>query len=298
MSRLFASSCAPALLVWALLAPGPARGDEQAAESPSPCDRLAPADLHRICSSGQLRVARYGGERPPFFTRQGGGIRSDTRVWVGFDVDLAHDIAKRLGVRYRMVPARSFNHVVDLVATGAADVGLSKLSITLDRAQRVRFSKPYMTVYQTLLVNRLSAPKQEDPFEFLNRAGARIGALAGSSYIGYAGHEFPSAQIAPYDDFDSMMDDVVGGRLDAAFVDSARANTWRQENPQLLIRVRAFIAHDRRDSLALAVNWADTHLLAWLNLYLDSIRDDGWADALYRKWFTSLRAAVKTGGGL
>ena len=293
MSKLMASSCALAILAAVLLVPA-AHGQEAGTAA---CDHLPPPDLRRICESGRLRVARYGGERPPFFARQGGGIRSDTLVWVGFDVDLARDIAKRLGVRERTVLADSFDDVVEKVASGAADLGISKLSITLDRAQRVRFSKPYMTVYQTLLINRLSAPKQQDPFDFLNRPSARIGALDGSSYIRFAAREFPAAVVVPYQDFPRMMDDVTANRLDAAFVDSARANTWRQENPQKLIQVRAFIARDRKDQLAFAVPSDATHLLAWLNLYLDSIRDDGSAQALYDRWFAAHRGGVDTGSG-
>ena len=49
--------------------------------SAAPCDRLPPTDLRRICTSGKLVVARYEGERPPFF------FRSKTGEWAGFDVD-------------------------------------------------------------------------------------------------------------------------------------------------------------------------------------------------------------------
>ncbi len=49
--------------------------------------------------------------------------------------------------------------------------------------------------------------------------------------------------------------------------------------------MRAYVARDRKDFLAFAVHWQDTHLLAWLDLYLDAIRDDGGAERLYRKWF-------------
>lgn len=252
----------------------------QATDASADCDHLPPTDLRRICESGSLAVARYRGERPPFFTERDGR-------WVGFDVDLARDIARRLGVDYEERLADSFDQVVDLVASGAADIGVSKLSITLERTQRVRFTKPYMTVYQTLLINRLSVPKQEDPFDFLNRPSVRIGALEGSSYIGYAESEFSAADIAPFSDFTDMMEEVTSSRLDAAFVDSARANTWRRSNPERLINVRAFIARDRRDSLALAVNWEDTHLLAWLDLYLDSIHGNGRAQTLYSRWFNA-----------
>ena len=262
-----------------------AAGAAESGPAPAACDRLPPTDLRRICASGKLVVARYEGERPPFF------FRSPTGEWAGFDVDLAADIAARLGVAYQPLPAASFDGVVELVASGRADVGISKLSITLPRSQRVRFSKPYMTVYQTLLINRLAVPRQEDPFVALDRPASRIGALAGSSYVGYAEHEFPAAGVVEYSEFSRMMVDVAESRLQAAFVDSARANTWRQQNPERLIQVRAFVARDRRDLLALAVNWQDTHLLAWLDLYLDSIRSDGSASRLYRKWFLGPAAA-------
>ena len=268
------------LLLGAQLAvapPAPA-AEAPGADAVSPCGRLPPTDLRRICASGRLVVARYEGERPPFFFRSAG-------EWVGFDVDLARLIAGRLGVAYEARPAASFDGVVDLVAAGEADVAISKLSITLARSRRVRFSQPYMTVYQTLLINRLAAPKQEDPFAALDRPAARVGALQGSSYVGYAERGFPNAQVLGYDDFARMMLDVAGGSLDAAFVDSARANTWRQSNPERLIQVRAFVARDRKDLLAFAVNWRDTHLLSWLDLYLESIRNDGSAEQLYRKWF-------------
>ncbi len=286
MSRLsIRGSLLISLLALALAAPATPQPASPGADSA--CDHLPPTDLRRICNSGKLVVARYRGERPPFFAEKPNRDSWTTpeQGWQGFDIDLARDIARRLGVAYEVRLADSFDEVVELVATRQADLGLSKLSVTLERSRRVRFSKPYMTVYQTLLINRLSAPKQEDPFVFLNRPTARIGALDGSSYIGYAASEFPAAEIVPYSDFDGMLLDVAENRLDAAFVDSARANTWRQSNPQLLIHVRAFIARDRKDSLALALNWEDTHLLAWLNLYLDSIRDDGSAERLYAEWF-------------
>lgn len=272
----------PALLICLSVAVTAALGATEPAaaeEAPGRCDHLPPSELRRICDRGRLVVARYDGQRPPFFFRDADG------GWSGFDVDLSREIAERLGVVYEPRLAGSFDEVVQLVAAGAADIGISKLSITLERSQQVRFTQPYVTVYQTLLVNRLAAPAQQDPFEALDRPTARIGALDGSAYVGYAEKEFPVARVVGYADFARMMTDVAEGRLEAAFVDSERANTWRQSNPARLIQVRAFVSRDRKDRLAFAVNWRDTHLLAWLDLYLDSIRADGSAERLYRRWF-------------
>ena len=228
-----------------------------------------------------LRFARYGGERPPFFSREGD-------EWVGFDVDLARDMASRMGVRYEEdASAKSFDEVVDRVASGDADIALSKLSATLERALRVRFSRPYLTVYQALLVNRLAAPRAADPFRDLNAAKYSIGALDGSAYVGYARTILPRAETRPYSDFDAMMADVVKGDLYAVLMDSARANTWRRANTDQLIQVRTTIDKTRKDPLAIAVAWENTHLLAWVDLYLETIRGDGTAERLYEKWFTN-----------
>ena len=264
------------LVTLATAAAAPRSGS--AAVPATDCERLAVADLRAICERGELRVVRYRGERPPFFTGAG-----DDRV--GFEVDLGRDIAERLGVAYREDnTAESFDVVVDRVADGSADIGLSKLSATLERARRVRFTRPYLTVYQALLVNRLSAPAGE-PFRTLNAPSFVIGALGGTAYVGYAEAALDRARVRPYDDFEEMMREVVAGEIDAALMDSARADTWRRGHQQQLIHVRSTIDKSRRDPLAIAVAWDHTHLLAWLDLYLEQIEADGTAERLYRKWF-------------
>jgi len=244
------------------------------------CERVLPLDLREICERGELRVVRYEGERQPFFFLKGD-------ITVGFDVDLGRDMAERLGVRYREVAAaESFDAVVDRVADGSADLGLSKLSATLVRAQRVRFSRPYLTVYQALLVNRLSAPGGGEPFQSLNASGFTVGALGGTAYVGYVRDSLGAAEVRSYTDFDRMMNDVVTGVIDAALMDSARSDTWRRAHSEQLIHVRTTIDRSRSDPLAIAVAWENTHLLAWINLYLERIRSDGTAERLYQKWFS------------
>ncbi len=256
-----------------------AASSEPEAPAAAGCAGVLPPDLLRICERGELRVGRYDGERPPFFTRRPEG-------WVGFDVDLARDLAARLGVRYREdATAPSFDAVVDRVADGTVDLGISKLSGTLARARKVRFSKPYLTVYQALLVNRLSLGGGEDAFRALNAPGFTIGALEGTAYVGYVRESLAAAEARPYADFGRMIADVVAGDIDAALIDSARADTWRRTHREQLIHVRTRVDRRRSDPLAIAVAWDNTHLLAWVNLYLDNIRADGTAERLYHRWF-------------
>ena len=62
----------------------------------------------------------------------------------GIDVDLVEEIGKALGrpIQFKTVP---FQNVFTLVAAGEADIGISAITITPERAKRVLFS----TVYDT-----------------------------------------------------------------------------------------------------------------------------------------------------
>ena len=108
-----------------------------------------PSDMQRILNNGKLVVAMYFEDVPPFFmTSKNGSL-------FGFEVDLANDIAKKLGVKVEFNrSAQTFDGLVDMVTEGKADIAISMLSNTLSRARRVRFSEPYITLHQSFLFNR------------------------------------------------------------------------------------------------------------------------------------------------
>jgi polar amino acid transport system substrate-binding protein len=116
----------------------------------TPGANLRAPEIQAILDRGELIVAMTAGDQPPFYYVQADGQLA------GLDADLARDIASRLGVKVRFHRGpTSFNAVVELVARGGADVGISKLSRTLARAQMVRFTKPYVTFRHAILLHRL-----------------------------------------------------------------------------------------------------------------------------------------------
>src|SRR5262245_39891676 len=87
---------------------------------------------------------------PPFF------MQDATGQLTGYDIALARDIAKHLGVKIIFNrEATTVDDLIDQVATGQADIAISFLSRTLHRAMKVNFTEPYLQVKKTLLVNRL-----------------------------------------------------------------------------------------------------------------------------------------------
>src|SRR6266851_3615674 len=123
------------------------------AAAPAPAQqRAAPRrapDMQRVFDRGRLVVAVAGFAAPPFVT-----IAADGALG-GHDIALAQGMAQAIGLPLAFDrDATSFDDVIDKVAQGAADLGISRLSATPARATLVRFSRPYLVLHHALLVSR------------------------------------------------------------------------------------------------------------------------------------------------
>ncbi|MFW5640928.1 MAG: transporter substrate-binding domain-containing protein, partial [Thermodesulfobacteriota bacterium] len=152
-----------------------------------------PPTIRDILDQGHITIAMTQNDMPPFYFKDASGRLN------GIDVMLAKGIAERLGVRAVFNrEATSFNGVVDLVVEGKADIAVSKLSRTLDRAKVIRYTEPYIVFRQGLLINRLGLAKKTQrmsEYEFIKNFTGKLGVIQASSYVGYARENFPTAEI-------------------------------------------------------------------------------------------------------
>jgi polar amino acid transport system substrate-binding protein len=242
-----------------------------------------PEDVDRIKKRGHLVVAMVESNAPPFFFHDENGELK------GLDVRLAEGIAEHLGVNVEYNrDAETFNNVVDLVADRKADVAISKLSRTLARAQRVRFTKPYIVLRQGLMVNRLELEKvrrkgETDTAAIKSMRGP-IGVIANSSYVSYAASRFPNAAIRQYDNWNEVVEAVLAGEVLAAYRDELEVKKIIKERPNAAIELQTVVLTDTRDPIAMVVHHQDTHLLAWLEIYLDTLNLDFTADSLLEEY--------------
>jgi polar amino acid transport system substrate-binding protein len=233
----------------------------------APLPALAP-DIARIRERGRLVVAVAGFATPPFVTIGADGAPTGT------DVDMAADMAKALAVGIAFDHrARTVDEMIDIVAARDADLAISKLSETLDRALRVRFSRPYLVLHQALLLNRLrfaQTAKGRDPIEVAQESGASIGVVAGSAYVEYAKRRLPRARLRDYADWPSMIDAVRRGDVVAAYGDELDVKHALMADPAAPLQLRPAILADTRDPIGIALPWDSLSLLAWVDLYLET----------------------------
>jgi polar amino acid transport system substrate-binding protein len=222
-----------------------------------------PPDIRRMINKGTLNVAMYKTDMPPFFMQGPGG------VLIGIDVRLAEDIAHNLGVRAQFNrTAQTFNEVIDTVARGEADIGISLLSATPPRARKVLFSDPYLTVQPALLVHRLheaNLRKSNTLDQLLRKPENPIGVIGGSAYERYTRDFFPGARVIPYPDWVSLKKAMVKGEIFAVIQSEATLNIMIMEDPELYITLRKVELKGREDYISCAIPVNDVHFLKWLN---------------------------------
>jgi hypothetical protein len=104
-------------------------------------------------------------------------------------------IIRALGIGVEFIEdAPSFDAVVDVIAQGRADIGISKLSQTYYRLMRVRFSEPYITLRHALLFDRAAIATvsgNRPPEESLRLFRARLEQFAVVPMSISAGETFP-----------------------------------------------------------------------------------------------------------
>jgi len=137
---------------------------------------------------------------------------------VGVDVDLAQAIAAELKrpLQIRIVP---FREVIPLVASGAADMGASGISITPERSNIVLFSNPYEDSVRRILTT------EDAPYERLSDfEGKTIGATSGSTHEEYAKNELHAGTVKHFDSATHGIIMLLNHEIDALVDDEGEAD--------------------------------------------------------------------------
>lgn len=257
------------LLIFLMIFSGTAAKKKKRIPAPT-SDVIMMPDITRITSKKTLVVAMTAADQVPFF------FINSRKVLVGLDVQIAREIADKLGVEVKFDrSAKSFDEVVTNVVQGRADVAISKLSRTFPRAKNVRFSVPYITFKHGLLINRINAARAIRELhitekEYIQKFHGKLGVIEHSSYELFAKTNFPYARIISFKKWEDVISAVNDGYIDAAYRDELEIKKIIRLNPDASLRIKTALITDKSDSISVAVRCTDTNLLAFINMVIES----------------------------
>ena len=228
--------------------------------------------LQRIRERGTLIVAHEAAFEP-FEYRD-----AKTGEVVGFDIDLARELAKDLGVTVEFRNVK-FADIDAELGTRRADLIISGLTVTPPRQRVYAFSKPYFHTVTALLVSKAKAADVRSVKD-LDRAGRVVAVQSGTTGVEAARKTCAKAEIRQFaTDNDAVMD-VVQGRCDAFLFDLATLRSHHERNPDTTILLPEPITSE---PYAVAARKDEPELAAWVDGVLDKMRADGRLKGIHEK---------------
>lgn len=230
--------------------------------------------LDDIKARGTLRVGMEPGYMPFELTNQKGEI-------IGFDVDMAKRLAKKLGVELELV-STAWDGIIPSLITGKFDLIMSGMTITEERAKAVDFADPYIIIGQTALV-RKDLAGEITTWKDLDKAKYKIASKLGTTGEIAAKKMLPNAEYFSYETEHEGIMEAVNGKVDAFIYDSPyNAVAFAEKGQGKLI----FLDQPFTDEpLGWAVRQGNPQFLALLNEFLKESKSNGTYDKIYAKWF-------------
>lgn len=191
----------------------------------------------------------------------------------GFDMALAQYIADDMGLKLEVV-TMDFDGVLSEVQTKSVDIGMAGLSPDPAREDAMDFSDIYYYGGQSLVTVKANADTLNS-FEACNKPDVSVGAQIGSIQMDLAEANSPDADIVALPKVTDIISELLGGKLDAAYIETAVAESYQKNYPDLEIVLD--VPYDVEGS-AIGVSKGNTELLEAVNAAIAKAQEDGSMD--------------------
>ncbi len=243
---------------------------------------IYPPDIAQIIKKGKLTVGLWNNDIPPFFwVNEKGNL-------VGLDIDIVKSLAKSLGVKLEINrTAKNYSELVQLLQQRKFDLIIGSVSITSERAKKILFSKPYVSLDQLFLINRITLSKykcENDPLYLIKNYPIKIGILNNSAYQEFARQITKKAILIGYNNIENALTDLSNNKLTALFYDDNELYQIIYKNPKLAINFKQFIVENNKDYVGIGVNWQDIYLIQYINTYFEIFSYDFNTQDLIKKY--------------
>ena len=208
------------------------------------------------------------------------GFRDEKNELVGFDIDLAKEAAKRLGMEVTFKPIDWSAKEAELSGK-RIDVLWNGLTITEERKANILFTKPYLENRQIVVVTGKSPIKTKAELK-----GKVVGVQDGSSAVDAVQKDEKAAkaikELKKFADNVTALMDLSAGRLDAIVVDEVVGRYYIAKKAD---EYRVLDEHFGTEDYGIGTRKDDTDLMNKIQKAMDDMKADGTAATISTKWF-------------
>lgn len=211
------------------------------------------------------------------------GFKDESGKLVGFDVELADAVAKKLNKKIKFQPIDWSMKETEL-NNGNIDLIWNGYSITDERKEKVEFSKAYLNNTQVIVTLADSNIKSK-----ADLAGKKVGAQNGSTAVdaveadGDIIKSFDGGNLVTFEDNNAALMDLEAKRLDAIVVDEILARYYMKARG--VEKYKILTENFGTEQYGVGIRKGDTKFVEAFNKALDEVIADKTAGEISKKWF-------------
>ena len=227
--------------------------------------------LTKIREAGVITIAMEGTWAPWTY-------HDETDTLVGYDVEVGHFIAGKLGVEAQFVEGEWDGLLAGLEA-GRYDIMINGVDVTPEREQKYDFSTPYAFNRTAVIVRG-----DDDSIHTMEDLNGKSTANTISSTYAEVAEKY-GANVTGVDDLNQTMELLISGRIDATLNAEVTFYDYLKAHPDANVKIAAIDPDETSVAIPMRKGEETATLLAAVNDALAQLRADGTLTALSEKYF-------------
>ena len=237
-------------------------------------DLAAASVIEEIKKRGTLRVGMA--------TFVPWAMRDKKGELIGFEIDVATQVAEDMGVEIQFVPT-AWSGIIPALLAKKFDIIIGGMSITPSRNLTVNFTLPYAHSGQQMVANKALASGFE--ISDFNNSDVTLACRRGATPCKAAQKMFPKATLNQFDDDAQAFQDVVNGNAHGMISSAPKPRFWMSKYPEKL-----FMPTEENLTTgdeAFALRKGDPDALNFFSNWIRTKTSSGWLKERHDFWFTN-----------
>ena len=236
-------------------------------------DLVKESTLEQIMKRGVLRVGMD--------TFVPWAMKDKTGKFVGFEIDVARQLAEDMGVDVEFVPTK-WAGIIPALLTGKFDVLIGGMGIRTQRALKVNFTIPYDYSGMSMVAHKKKAAGFSSLADF-NKPDVELAVKMGTTAVMAAKKHMPKAKLRLFEDEAQAYQELRNGNVHAVVGSAPRpAYEAVKYADTLFMPMRDNFT---KEPIGFALRKGDFDTWVFFNSWIQTKMDQGWLQERHHYWF-------------
>jgi polar amino acid transport system substrate-binding protein len=208
-------------------------------------------------------------------------MKSKIGEFVGFEIDVARQLAEDMGVKVEFIPTK-WAGIIPALLTGKFDVIIGGMGIQTKRALKVNFTIPYDFSGMSMVAHKEKAAGFHSLDDF-NKTDVELAVKLGTTAVMAAKKYIPKAKLRLFEDEAQAYQELRNGNVHAVVGSAPRPAYEAVKYADTLFMPMQ--DNFTREPIGFALRKGDFDTLAFFNSWIQTKSDQGWLQERHHYWF-------------